>query len=290
MLRCNPDGTELEIFATGLRNPQELAFDEYGNLFTVDNNSDSGDKARWVYVVEGGDSGWRIGYQFGTATGSPRTWNAEKMDDPQWDGQAAYLVPPLANIANGPSGLTYYPGLGLPERYDDHFFLCDFRGSSGGSGIRSFACKPNGASFEMVDAHQFVWSVLATDVDFGPDCALYVTDWVEGWEKPNKGRIWKMTYPELANKPDVQEVKKIMAEGFDKRSVAELTAPAESQGHARASVGPVRAGGEGQTSDPGLRRRRPGRQESPRPLPRHLGSWSGRLATTRRLIKCSCRS
>ena len=224
VMRCNPDGSELEVYAMGLRNPQELAFDECGDLFTVDNNSDAGDKVRCVYVVEGGDSGWRIGYQFGTSEGVRGPFMAEKMDDPQWPGQAEFMVPPVANLANGPSGLTYYPGLGLPERYNKHFFLCDFRGSSGGSGIHSFECKPKGATFEMVDRHQFIWSVLATDVDFGMDCAIYLTDWVEGWEKPNKGRIWKVTYPELAKDPAVQEVKKIMAEGFDKRSTAELVA------------------------------------------------------------------
>ena len=224
VFRCNPDGSELELFTMGLRNPQELAFDKYGNLFTCDNNSDSGDRVRWTYLVEGGDSGWRIGYQFDTAVGIRGPFNAEKIWDPPFDGQPAYIVPPIANIGDGPSGLTYYPGLGLPERYQGHFFLADFRGSNGSSGIRSFANKPKGAGFEMVDSHEFAWSVLATDVDFGPDCALYISDWVNGWEKPNKGRIYKISYPEAEKDKDVLSVKKLLAKGFTQRSNKELAA------------------------------------------------------------------
>lgn len=75
VLRCEPDGTKLEVFATGLRNPQELAFNEFGDLFTVDNNSDAGDRARLVHIVKGGDSGWRIGWQFIESPNSRGPWN-----------------------------------------------------------------------------------------------------------------------------------------------------------------------------------------------------------------------
>src|SRR6185436_15672254 len=95
VLRCNSDGSDLELFATGLRNPQELAFDEWGNLFTGDNNSDGGDEARWVYLVEGSDSGWRIGWQFITSPVLRGAWNAEKMWHPQNEQQPAFIVPPV---------------------------------------------------------------------------------------------------------------------------------------------------------------------------------------------------
>ncbi|MGO9920581.1 MAG: PVC-type heme-binding CxxCH protein [Isosphaeraceae bacterium] len=225
VLRCNPDGSELEVFATGLRNPQELAFDMYGNLFTGDNNSDSGDRARWVYVVEGGDSGWRIGYQFIESPVSRGPWNEEKLWYPAFAGQAAYIVPPIANIADGPSGLTYNPGVSLlPQSYQNHFFLVDFRGSSSQSGIRSFALEPQGASFRLVDSQRFLWSVLATDADFGPDGALYLCDWVEGWEKPNKGRLYRVVDPTRRSDPRIREVKTLLADGMEKKSPESLAA------------------------------------------------------------------
>jgi quinoprotein glucose dehydrogenase len=123
VLRCDPDGSNMEIVHTGLRNPQELAFDAHGNLFTVDNNSDSGDRARLVQIVEGGDSGWRIGYQYGSDMGDRGPFNAEKVWHLPPTEQPAYIVPPLAHITSGPSGLCFnYGATALPERYKDHFF------------------------------------------------------------------------------------------------------------------------------------------------------------------------
>jgi quinoprotein glucose dehydrogenase len=219
VFRCEPDGSNLEVFAHGLRNPQELAFDDFGNLFTGDNNSDSGDQARWVYVVEGGDTGWRMYYQYLKDRGP---WNREKLWHPYHDGQAAYIVPPIINIADGPSGLAYYPGVGLPERYKGHFFLCDFRGGPANSGVRSFALKTNGASFMLVDSHQFLWKILGTDIDFGYDGGVYVSDWVNGWDGPGKGRIYRFVHEVAASDPGVDGTAKLMSDGFVQRSDAEL--------------------------------------------------------------------
>ncbi|HXG48074.1 MAG TPA: PVC-type heme-binding CxxCH protein [Methylomirabilota bacterium] len=224
VLRCEPDGSGLEIFATGLRNPQELAFDEHGNLFTGDNNSDGGDQARWVYLVEGGDSGWRIGWQFIERPNSRGPWNQEKLWHPEWDGQAAYLLPPIANLGNGPAGLTFYPGTGLPERYRGHFFLADFRGASQGSGVHAFTVRPKGAGFELVGRQEFIWNILATDVEFGVDGGLYVSDWVEGWGTTGKGRLYRVHDPALDRDPLVLETRRLLAEDLSRRRAKDLAA------------------------------------------------------------------
>ena len=222
VFRCNPDGSDLEVFACGLRNPQDLVFDQYGNLFTGDNNSDSGDQARWVYLVEGSDNGWRVGYQFMENPYSRGPFNAERLWYPPFEGQPAYIVPPIANIASGPSGVAYFPGTGLPAAYKDHFFLVDFRGGAANSGVHTFTLQPRGAGFELVNREHFVWNILATDVKFGVDGGLYVSDWVEGWGLTGKGRLYRVHDPNLDKDPTILDTKRLLAEGMDKRPSKEL--------------------------------------------------------------------
>ena len=233
VFRCDADGSNLEVFAYGLRNPQELAFDDYGNLFTGDNNSDSGDQARWVYVVQDGDTGWRMYFQYLDDRGPwnrERMWYPYKSDDETTTVQPAYIVPPVANLADGPSGLTYYPGLGLSDRYKNHFFMADFRGSSGNSGIRSFSVEPNGATFTLTDSHQFIWSILGTDVDFAPDGSLYVSDWVNGWVGEGKGRLYRFVDEENISAVAGANVTELLANGptaFDDSRLVELLSHAD---------------------------------------------------------------
>lgn len=224
VLRCDLDGSNLEVFATGLRNPQELAFDDHGNLFTGDNNSDGGDRARWVYVVEGGDSGWRYSYQFNDHAGLRGPWNAERLWQPYFEGQAAYIVPPIANLADGPSGLAFDPGTGLSPEWRGHFFLCDFRGDAAHSGVHAFQVHPNGASFTLGAVRRPLWGTLATDCQFGPDGTLWWTDWVHGWNQTGKGRVYRLLAEELEAEQQalVEETRGLLGAGFSGRAPAEL--------------------------------------------------------------------
>jgi len=222
VLRCELDGSGLEVWHTGLRNPQELVFDELGNLWTGDNNSDGGDRARWVNVVEGGDSGWRYPYQWITAPVARGPWNDEKLWHPRHDGQAAYLVPPVANLADGPSGLTHDPGTGLSSAWARHFFLCDFRGDASASGIHAFTVEPRGASWALGPVKRYVWGALATDCDFGPDGALWFSDWVYGWEQTGKGRLYRAVDAAVEDSALVEETRTLLATGMEARSEDEL--------------------------------------------------------------------
>ena len=224
VFRCDPDGSHLELFASGLRNPQQLVFDEYGNLFTGDNNPDYGDPARWVYVVQGGDSGWRIGYQLNSTPVLGGQWMSEELWQVQPKLNAAYIVPPVAHLGSGPSGVACYPGTGLSDHWKEHLFMCDFRGSAQSSSIHAFRMKAMGAGFELVDHESFMSGCLVTDLDFTMNGGAYVSDWVQGWSGAGKGRIYRVFDPVAAKSPIVSQTKALLAEGMTSRRAGDLVA------------------------------------------------------------------
>lgn len=195
VFRCEPDGSDLELFHTGLRNPQELAFDRFGYLFTGDNNSDGGDLARIVYCAEGGETGWEMNYQTLEGENNRGPWMQEGIWETSHEGRPAWALPPLRHVGSGPSGFVFYPGRGLSDRYDDHFFMCNFLGSPQHSGIISMEMVPDGAGFQVEDVHDFIKGVLCTDVDFNMRGSMLIADWVEGWLSTRTGRLLEVADP-----------------------------------------------------------------------------------------------
>jgi quinoprotein glucose dehydrogenase len=219
VFRCELDGSGLEVFCSGLRNPQELAFNDLGDFFTVDNNSDSGDQARVVHLLQDGDSGWRMYYQYLPDRGP---FNRESIWKLHHAEQPAYIVPPIANFTDGPSGLAYYPGTGFGPKFKDTFFICDFRGGAANSGVRTFHLEPKGATYQFGANDNPIWTVLATDIAFGPDGSLYVSDWVNGWDGLGKGRIYRFRDPVFSNSDLVKDVQSRLALNWDEVEEANL--------------------------------------------------------------------
>jgi len=219
--RCNPDGTELDRIHQGLRNPQELAIDQYGNLFADDNNCDKGDDSRLVYIVPGGDSGWNMAYQHIPEPYLTGPWHAEAIWHLQHDLQPAYVVPPVGKIGAGPSGFVFSSGTSLPSRYRNHFFYCNFTGNGG---VESFAVESQGAGFTVIDHHDFCKPIMASDVDFGYDGKMYLSDYpTNPFDRTTSGgRIYTVFDKARLEQPIVVETRNLFQAGFEHRNPNEL--------------------------------------------------------------------
>jgi len=229
IVRSNPDGSEFEVYASGLRNTHEFVFDNYGNLISSDNDGDHpGESERLVHVVEGSDAGWRSNWQYGKYT-DPRNnlykvWMDEKLYVPRWDGQAAYIIPPIRNFHNGPTGMLWNPGTALGKRWLNKFFLVEFVGNANNSHIWAFDLKPKGASFDFNSEEDVIRGILPTGIRFGPEGALYASDWIFGWDTKNYGRIWKIDVEEKENdlKAEREQTKKYIQQDYSKQSLTSL--------------------------------------------------------------------
>ncbi|HWB31200.1 MAG TPA: HEAT repeat domain-containing protein [Vicinamibacterales bacterium] len=227
VLRANPDGSDFEVYAYGVRNPQEMAFDDYGDLISADNDGDyPGENERIIYIAEGSDTGWRSTWQYGKYTDPNNNrynpWIDERMSKVRFPEQASYITPPIAPFTSGPSGFAYNPGTALDPSWKSHFFVTSYTGSATTARTFGFTLNPKGAGFELGEMKQMMQGVLAPGMKIGPDGAIYLTDWVLGWVPSGQGRVWKLDSVAGKGSPARVEAQALLKENFASRSAPQV--------------------------------------------------------------------
>ncbi|HRJ08465.1 MAG TPA: c-type cytochrome [Prosthecobacter sp.] len=222
VLRVEPDGAGFEVFARGLRNVQEIAFDDFGNMFGVDNDADlPGERERLVYITDQSDSGWRCGHQY--MKGASR-WILEDVWLPQqpWKGggskQPLFITPPLANYSDGPAGFLHEPGTALGASLRGHFLLNQFPSGR----MDAFKLEPDGAAFKMTDPRTIHNGVMGIGMAWGVEGALYFADWDGGYPLDEKGGIWTLDSAADKDAAARRETMEIIATGFGSRPDSDL--------------------------------------------------------------------
>jgi len=93
VLRCDPDGTNLEVVAWGLRNPYGLAFTPDGRLFATEHGMDNRSKR---HIVGDFDDLYHI--EEGRWYGWPDFASGIRLDDPRWGDGGQGREPVLAEF------------------------------------------------------------------------------------------------------------------------------------------------------------------------------------------------
>ena len=155
ILRVRPDGTELEVFATGLRNPFAIAIDPYLNLFTRDNTNDgAGWDVRVSQLIETADFGYSQRF-------------ANFTDE---------IMPPLGAYGQGGgTGALFLGDDRWPEPYRGSLLSGDW----GRSEVYRHELRPAGPSFRA-NQEVFLNIPRPTGMDIGADGRLFVASWRGG--------------------------------------------------------------------------------------------------------------
>ncbi|WP_395752059.1 PVC-type heme-binding CxxCH protein [Prosthecobacter sp.] len=214
VMRCEPDGSGFEVFAHGLRNVQEVAFDDYGNMFGVDNDADMpGERERFVYITERSDSGWRCSHQYQKAASR---WMRDGIWQPAHAGQPLFITPPLANYSNGPAGFVHVPGTALGASLRGHFILDQFPSGQ----MTAFQIEPSGSTFAMKNERLIHSGLMGIGLAMAPTGELIIADWDGGYPLDEKGAVWFADDPAGKNSTERQETNKLLNAELDATHLA----------------------------------------------------------------------
>ena len=181
ILRFNVDTGESEVYATGLRNPFDVAFHPVtGELFATDNGRDDlGMDAPFEelnHIVQDGDYGY------------PNCWNDHTMPG------CANSIPAVAFFESHSSanGVDFYNGESFPAEYLGNAFvsiLGSWLKPNVQTGISRVILTPDGNTYKGETSWfvRFPPGVMPLPLLFGPDDALYIGNYVND-------AIYRMSY------------------------------------------------------------------------------------------------
>jgi putative heme-binding domain-containing protein len=156
--RMNPDGSNVELIATGFRNEYDIAFNPLGELMTYDADMEWDVGTPWYrptrvnHVISGAEFGWRNG------TG-------------KWPEYYADSFGAVANIGPGsPTGITFGTGAKFPAKYQQSLLISDWSYGV----IYAVKMQPVGATYQGT-AEPFISAspLPVTDLVVHPDGNLY---------------------------------------------------------------------------------------------------------------------
>ena len=205
VIRFRPDGSGLEIYATGTRNILGTPMSPLCDIFARDNTNDGG--------------GWDVRFHHFTGLedhGYPRLY--KNFGDEH--------VQPLADYGGGSGcGSVYLHEPGFPDEWNKSPITCDW----GRTASFVHTVQANGASFdEVTEPRAFIGMTRPTDADVDAMSAVYQASWkgpaTFKWEGPDVGYIVRVTPKDFTPDP---------LPDFEKMSDAELVAALESPSHIR---------------------------------------------------------
>lgn len=173
--RMDPDGSNVELIATGFRNEYDIAFNPQGDLFAYDADMEWDIGTPWYrptrinHVISGVEFGWRNG------TGK---W-------PDYYGDSFGAV---VNIGPGsPTGIAFGTGANFPPKYQNALFICDWSYGV----IHAVHMTAQGSSY-VGESEAFVTAapMAVTDLVIHPDGSMY---FAVGGRRTASG-LYRLTY------------------------------------------------------------------------------------------------
>jgi putative membrane-bound dehydrogenase-like protein len=176
ILRLRPDGTELEVWCTGVRNILDVALTDEDEVFTYDNTDEHDWMGRLTHMIDGGFYGYP--HEF-----SPRR---------------PYTLWMMHDFGGGAAcGTLAYTDDALPAGYSNNLFLADF----GKREVLRVRLRRDGGTW-AVDGHEEFFTHPPDD--FRPvglawtadGAGFYVCDWQhrDTKEDVSVGRLWRAVW------------------------------------------------------------------------------------------------